>query len=39
VGRAMADWIMTGHPVDLDTDAFALERFNAARTDSDAAVF
>lgn len=38
-GRAIADWIVTGEPVDLDAAAFALERFTASRTETDAAVF
>jgi sarcosine oxidase, subunit beta len=39
VGRALADWIVTGQPVDLDAAAFTLDRFSTARANTDAATF
>lgn len=39
VGRALADWIATGRPGDLDAEAFALERFTTKEVDADGAVF
>jgi sarcosine oxidase subunit beta len=39
VGRAMADWILTGQPVDLDSAAFSLARFAGEPLHIDAALF
>ncbi|MEA2529130.1 MAG: hypothetical protein QOG89_774 [Thermomicrobiales bacterium] len=39
VGRAMADWILTGQPVDLDSAAFSLARFAGESLHIDAALF
>jgi sarcosine oxidase subunit beta len=39
VGRALADWITTGRPVDLDAEAFSPARFGAQEGVGDGAVF
>jgi glycine/D-amino acid oxidase-like deaminating enzyme len=39
VGRAVADWILTGEPVDLEADVFAPERFAGGFRTKDAALF
>jgi glycine/D-amino acid oxidase-like deaminating enzyme len=39
IGRAIADWITTGEPVDLDASTFALERFSRGTSQHDVVVF